>query len=59
MRGGMLLLVFIGWGKSWQGLLQLSKGLPILPGQAELVSSQKLAQLVLLNQPRHLESHLS
>ena len=58
MRGD-LLLVFIGRRESWQGLLQLSKSLPILPSLAQLVSSQKLTQLVLLHQTHHLRSESS
>ena len=56
---GDLLLVFIGRRESWQGLLQLSKSLPILPSLAQLVSSQKLTQLVLLHQTHHLRSESS
>ena len=59
MTFGDLLLVFIGRRESWQGLLQFSKSLPILPSQAQLVSSQKPAQPVLLHQTHHLRSESS
>ena len=49
-----LSLIFVGGRECWQGLLELAKGLPVLPRQAQLVASQQLAQLVLLDQPHHL-----
>ena len=53
------ILVFVGWWESRHVLLQLSKSLPILSCQTQLVASQKLTQLVLFHQPYHLESQTS